>query len=210
MDTKTSVDEALELWRRLSKAPEVVKFFTGTFEVMGILVPDTGETLTVRMNGRRIDVERGLSDTRDYLVPIPKKNLMKMIDFAEDGRIDKLESWRIATGIFIPLLREALQNPVMCNPILRRLAGVEDVIHIHLIGPKSRYVASHTAVFVNGEWLVSEGTHGYPKRTLALTGEECANFQRQIFKAKRAGSLLGWFRFSRWYLKWRPSAELRV
>ncbi len=59
-----------------------------------------------------------------------------------------------------------------------------------------------------GQWLVIEGLHGQAKRTFNMTGEECVAYQKQVFKAIKANSIMGWIRFARWYGKWRPSASV--
>ena len=40
-----------------------------------------------------------------------------------------------------------------------------------------------------------------------MTGEECVTYQKQVFTAMKSNSILGWMRFARWYIKWRPSAS---
>ena len=65
--------------------------------------------------------------------------------------MDEFETWRIASVLFTPLTRETLKNPVMSRGILRRLARVEDLIHLRLLGPEVYHVASHTLVFADGQ-----------------------------------------------------------
>ena len=37
---------AVDLWRAVAQTDELVDFFTGMFEVMGIIIEETGEELT--------------------------------------------------------------------------------------------------------------------------------------------------------------------
>ena len=207
MSSASEHNRAVDLWRQVVQTEEIVGFFTDVFDVMGITIEETGEELTVRISEGRIEIEPGLSGEYDFLVPLKMENITNMVAHAEDGRLDDFEAWRIASVLFTPLTRETLKNPVMSNGILRRLARVEDLIHVQLVGPDSEQVASHTLAYAAGQWLVTEGLHGQPKRLFTLTGEECLTYQRQVFKAMRANSITGWMRFSRWYVKWRSGTS---
>ena len=178
------------------------------FEVMGITIEETGEELTVRVSEGRVHIEPGLPERCDFLVPLKMENVTNMVSHAADGRLDAFEMWRIASVLFTPLTRETLKNPVMSKGMLRRLARVEDLIHVRLLGPEAEQVASHTLVFASGQWLVVEGLHGQARRTFSMTGEECVTYQKQVFKATKANSIMGWIRFARWYGKWRSSISV--
>ena len=207
MDDVLQKSQAIDLWRTVAQTDELVDFFTGMFDVIGITIAETGEELTVRVGEGRIHIEPGLPDKYDFLVPLKLENVANMASHAADGRLDEFEAWRIASVLFTPLTRETLKNPVMSRGILRRLARVEDLIHVQLLGPQAEQVASHTLVFASGQWLVIEGRHGWARRTFTMTGEECVAYQKQVFKAMKANSILGWIRFARWYVKWRPSSS---
>ena len=198
---------AIDLWRAVAQTDEVVDFFTGMFDVIGITIEETGEELTVKVGKGKIHIESGLPDRWDFLVPLKMENVTNMVSHAADGRLDAFKTWRIASVLFTPLTRETLKNPVMSRGVLRRLARVEDLIHVRLLGPEAEQVASHTLVFANGQWLVVEGLHGQARRTFTMTGEECVTYQKQVFKAMKAKSIMGWIRFARWYVNWRPNAS---
>ena len=199
---------AVDLWQAVAQTDELVDFFTGMFEVMGIVIEETGEEITVRVVEGKVQIEPGLPDRCDFLVPLKMENVTNMVSHAADGRLDAFETWRIASVLFTPLTRETLKNPVMSRGMLRRLARVEDLIHVRLLGPEAEQVASHTLVFASGQWLVIEGLHGQARRTFSMTGEECVTYQKQVFKAMKANSIMGWIRFARWYGKWRSSASV--
>ena len=42
---------ALEVWRMIPQTPEVIGFFTGIFDVIGVTIAETGEELTVAIEG---------------------------------------------------------------------------------------------------------------------------------------------------------------
>ena len=207
MDDAPEKGRAIDLWRAVAQTNELVGFFSGIFDVIGITVEETGEELTVRVAEGKIHIDPGLPDRCDFLVPLKMENVTNMVSHAADGSLNAFETWRIASVLFTPLTRETLKNPVMCRGMLRRLARVEDLIHVRLLGPEAEQVASHTLMFASGQWLVIEGLHGRAKRTFNMTGDQCVTYQKQIFGAMKAGSILGWMRFARWYVKWRPSVS---
>ena len=207
MDYGLQKGRAIDLWRAVAQTDELVDFFTGMFDMMGITIEETGEELTVTVAEGIIHIEPGLPDTCDFLVPLKMENVTNMVSHAADGRLNEFETWRIASVLFTPLTRETLKNPVMSNGILRRLARLEDLIHVRLVGPEAEQVASHTLLFASGQWLVIEGLHGQAKRMFTMTGEECVTYQKRVFKAIKANSILGWIRFARWYGKWRSSVS---
>jgi len=207
MDNGLQKGRVVDLWRAVAQTDELVDFFTGMFEVMGITIEETGEELTVRVGEGKVHIEPGLPDRCDFLVPLKMENVTNMVSHAADGRLDAFETWRIASVLFTPLTRETLKNPMMSRGILRRLARVEDLIHVRLLGPEAEQVASHTLVFAGGQWLVIEGLHGQARRKFSMTGEECVTYQKQVFKAMKTSSIMEWIRFARWYGKWRSSAS---
>ena len=208
MNSESDRHRAVDLWQQVVQTDEIVEFFTDVFDVIGITIEETGEEITVRIGDGRIDIEPGLPEKCDFLVPLKMENITNMVAHAEGGSLDEFAAWRIASVLFTPLTRETLKNPVMSNGILRRLGRVEDLIHVRLVGPDREQVASHTLAFTAGQWLVMEGLHGQPKRAFTLTGEQCVTYQRQVFKAIRANNMFAWTRFMRWYLKWRPGMSV--
>ena len=166
-------------------------FFSGLFDVIGITIEETGEELTVRIGSDKIHIDPGLPDRWDSLVPLKIENVTNMVSHAVDGRLDAFEAWRIVSVLFTPLTREALKNPVLSKGIFRRLARVEDLIHVRLLGPEAEQAASHTLAFVSGQWLVLEGLHGKAGRTFTMTGEECVTYQKQVWRAMKANKRHG-------------------
>ncbi len=207
MSGESQTSRTLDLWRAVSQTDELVDFFTGMFEVMGITIEETGEELTVRVGEGKVHIEPGLPDKYDFLVPLKMENVNNMISHAADGRLDAFETWRIVSVLFTPLTRETLKNSVMSRGLLRKLARIEDLTHVRLLGPEAEHVADHTLVFAGGQWLVIEGLHGHAQRTFTMTGEECVAYQKRVFTAMKSKSILGWISFARWYVKWRSSVS---
>ena len=197
----------VDIWRNVAQTTPIVQFFTGMFDVIGVTSEETGEELTIRTTGDRIEIEEGMPDTYDFLVPLKVENVTNMVSHAAKGTLDSFATWRVASVLFTPLTRETLKNPIMSNGALRVLGRVED---LKLVGPDDEHVAEHTLVFAGKQWLVVEGAHGQPRRVFRLTGEQCVEYQKQVFKAMKANTVRGWWRFGRWYNTWRAGVSVRT
>ena len=207
MNNESQTGSAVDLWRAIDQTDQIVDLFVGLFEVIGITIEETGEKLTVRVTEGQIYIDPGLPDRYDFLMPLKLENVQNMISHTADGKLDEFAVWRIVAVLFTPLTRETLKNPVMSKGILRKLARIEDLIHVQLLGPEAEHVANHTLVFASEQWLVFEGLHGQARRTFAMTGEDCIAYQKQVFKAIKANDLWGWMKFVRWYVNWRPGVS---
>ena len=200
---------ALDVWRMIPQTPEVVTFFTGIFDVIGVSISETAEELTVAIEREAIRIDPGLPENPDFVVPIAWENVENMVAHAEDGEIDPREAWRIVSVLFTSLTQATLRNPVMSNNLMRRIAMVEDIAHVFLVAPDGKEANCHTLVYVKGQWLVISGLHGNPKRTFRMSAEDCIDYQRKVFSAIKKNSLFEWFRFSSWYRKWRKGVSVR-
>ena len=206
MDSEPKTNGALALWRSIAQTDEIVDFFTDMFDVMGIVIEETGEELTLRVGENKIHIDPGLPAKCDFLVPLKTENVTNMVSHAEDGSLGEYEAWRIASVLFTPLTRETLKNAVMSKSILRRLARIEDLVHVQLLGPESQHVASHTLVFASGQWLVIDG---YTVRQEEFhddrPGVRC--LPEAGLQGDESEQHPGLDRFGRWYVKWRASAS---
>ncbi|HJM12987.1 MAG TPA: hypothetical protein QF641_00665 [Candidatus Thalassarchaeaceae archaeon] len=200
---------ALEVWRMIPQTPEVVGFFTGIFDVIGVTIAETGEELTVAIEGDAIRIDPGLPEKPDFVVPIAWQNVENMVAHADDGMIDPREAWRIVSVLFTSLTQATLRNPIMSNNMMRRVAGVEDIAHVYLIAPDGKEANCHTLIYVKGQWLVISGLYGEPKRTFRMTAEDSIEYQRKVFSAIKKNTMIEWFRFSSWYKKWRKGVSIR-
>ena len=200
---------ALDVWRMIPQTPEVVAFFTGIFDVIGVSISETGEELTVAIEDDAIRIDPGLPEKPDFVVPIGWENVENMVAHAEDGEIDPREAWRIVSVLFTSLTQATLRNPVMSNNLMRRIAMVEDIAHVFLVAPDGKEANCHTLVYVKWQWLVISGLHGNPKRTFRMSAQDCIDYQRKVFSAIKKNRLMEWFRFSSWYRKWRKGVSVR-
>jgi hypothetical protein len=200
---------ALQVWSSIVQTPEIVGYFQGVFGKAGITVEESGEQFTVTHQGERITFAPGLDPDVEFVVPVKQENIANLAAHSRDGRFDPEESWRIVQVLFTPLTRAALQSPLVTRDWLRRLAGVEPVIHVHLLHPQGGQAVSHTLVYAGRQWLVIPGLHGRPLRTYRLTSEQAVEFQRQIYRALKTNRFSGWYQFATWYRSWRKSVSTR-
>ena len=202
----------LEKWRAVTQDPRVIGFFKGTFERAGVRIGETGESFTVVHRGDRVDFEPTLNEsTTDFTVDLQQYQADRFAEAAGTGVLDPIAQYRAVRAIFTPATEATLRNPMLTNGILRRLARIEQLIHVRLKSPVPDKEAdfTHTLAHVRGQWLVIPGLHGRASRTFDLSIEDAVLYQRHVLKALRQNTWIGWLRFGSWYLRWRPMVSHR-
>jgi hypothetical protein len=198
---------SLQLWSNIVQTPDVVEYFKDVFGKAGVTVEETGEQFTVTNYNDRFTLHAGIDPDVELLVPLKAENITNLVQHAADGKFDAQESWRIVQVLFTPLTRAALQSPVVKQNWLRVLAGVESVIHVHLLHPNGGDAVTHTLVYAGHQWLVISGLHGTPERTYKLTAEDALAFQRNLYRALKGEGMSGWWQFAGWYREWRTAVS---
>jgi len=203
------VTSSLQAWENVLQTPELVEYFQGIFNNLGVTVEETGEEFTIQHTGDGFDFEMGINEEKvDFIVPVKLQNIQNMIAHSTDGKINAEESWRILDVLFTPLTRATLQTPVLSINWRRKLAGVEDLTHVYLLNPSGGEASKHTLIYVKGQWLVLEGLYGNPRRTYQMTPDDSIEYQRKIFSAMQKNSFFTWWKFSSWYKKWRKTVSV--
>ena len=145
---------SLESWENILQTPELVEYFKGIFNSLGVIVEETNEKFTINHTGNSFEFEMGINEEKvDFVVPAKLQNIQNMIAHSQDGKINLEESWRIMDVLFTPLTRVTLQTPVLSINWRRKLAGVEDLTHVYLINPTGGEASKHTLIYVKGQWL---------------------------------------------------------
>ncbi len=199
---------SLTAWKAIAQTPEIVEYFSGMFDKLGIQVEETGEAFTIHHQGNKMNLYNGIDPDIDFLVPLKKQNIDNMISHSKDGKINPEESWRILDVLFTPLTKVTLETPILSGNIRRKIAGVEDLTHVYLLNPTGGEASRHTLIYVKGQWLVIKGIHGKPRRTYRMTPEESILYQQKIFSAIKKNSFWSWWMFSRWYKNWRKAVSV--
>lgn len=199
-------------WESLTQHSAVVEFFADLFERAGIRVTDTGEEFTCSHLGDRIEFRAQIEPgSVDYVVEITMAQVDRLAVHAETGQLDEDEKYRVAATLFTPATAATLANPVLSHPLLRRLAGAEDVIHVELAAPAAHLEsARHTLIYANRQWLVFPGLHGRAARVYRLGLDEALDYHRRSFRALKENRFLSWLRFARWYRSWRRTVSERT
>ena len=209
MKKTISDSSSLAAWENILQTPELVKYFRGVFNSLGITIEETGESFTVHYTDDRFIFESGIKeDEVDFIVPLAVENIENMVAHAEDGIISADESWRILDVLFTPLTKAALENPALSANWLWKLAGVEDLTHVYLLNPSGGDASKHTLIYTKSQWLVLKGLYGTPIRTYQMTPEQSLEYQREVFSAMQKNSLWDWWKFTTFYKKWRKSCSV--
>lgn len=206
---KSEFNSSIDAWESILQTPELLTYFDDVFDNLGITIEETDEEFTIHHADTVFVFKEGIiEDEVDFIVPLKLENIQNMINHAKDGKIDLTESWRILDVLFTPLTKVTLQIPVLSVNWRRKLAGVEDLIHVYLINPEGEEASKHTLIYVRGQWIVLKGLHGNPKRTYRMTPEDSLEYQRVIFRAIKKDTFWGWIKFASWYKKWRKKNSI--
>ena len=202
---------SLKTWESILQTPELINYFNGIFNHLGVVIDETGESFTIHHTGDAFIFEEGIiNDKVDFIVPLHIENIENMVRHSEDGKISENESWRILDVLFTPMTRVTLETPVLSVNWRRKLAGVEDLTHVYLLNPSGKEASSHTLIYVKGQWLVLKGLHGSPRRIYRMTPSQSIEYQRAIFSAMQKDTLWGWWKFAKFYKKWRKSCSVNI
>ena len=133
---------SLKTWENILQTPELVEYFQGIFNHLGITIKETGESFTIHHKGDSFAFEEGMiKENVDFVVPLELQNIENMVTHAQDGKISANESWRILNVLFTPMTRVTLKTPVLSVNWRRKLAGVEDLTHVYLLNPCLLYTS---------------------------------------------------------------------
>ena len=202
---------SLKTWESILQTPELVNYFNGIFNHLGVVIDETGESFTIHHTGDAFVFEEGIVKEKvDFVVPLQIANIENMVRYSQDGKISENESWRILDVLFTPMTRVTLETPVLSVNWRRKLAGVEDLTHVYLLNPSGKNASSHTLIYVKGQWLVLKGLHGSPRRIYRMTPSQSIEYQREIFAAMQKDTLWGWWKFAKFYKKWRKTCSINI
>ena len=202
---------SLKTWEGILQTPELVNYFNGIFNHLGVVIDETGESFTIHHTGDAFVFEEGIVKEKvDFVVPLQIANIENMVRHSQDGKISENESWRILDVLFTPMTRVTLETPVLSVNWRRKLAGVEDLTHVYLLNPSGKNASSHTLIYVKGQWLVLKGLHGSPRRIYRMTPSQSIEYQREIFAAMQKDTLWGWWKFAKFYKKWRKTCSINI
>ena len=83
---------SLNTWKNIFQSPDLVNYFQGIFNSLGIIIEEDGESYTVYHRGNGFEFIDGIKNGDvDFIVPLKKQNIINMVKHAKDGIIDSEE-----------------------------------------------------------------------------------------------------------------------
>lgn len=199
---------SMESWESLLNKKQLADYFSGIFNTMGFVIEETKEEFTVIHHGDHFMTEKGINrDKVDYVVKLKLENIENMQKHGDDNAIDPSESFRIMSVLFTPLTEASLANPMLNKPLMRKMSGIENHIHVNLISPDKTDTVSHTLIYLNKSWIVVPDRQGNARRTFNLTAQDAIDYQKQVFIAMQKDTMKGWKEFKKWYMNWRKNVS---
>lgn len=204
-----SQSSSMEAWESLLNKKELADYFSGIFTKMGFVIEETKEEFTVIHHGDHFMTEKGIDRNNvDYVVKLKLKNIQNMQEHGSDNTIDATESFRIMSVLFTPLTEASLANPMLNKPLMRKMSGIENHLHVNLISPDKTDTVSHTLIYLNNAWMVIPGRQGNARRIFNLTSQDAIDYQKQVFIALQKDTMKGWKEFKKWYMEWREGVSV--
>lgn len=206
--SNTRAQSSMEAWESLLNKKQLADYFSGIFNSMGFVIEETKEEFTVIHHGDYFKTEKGINREKvDYVVKLKLENIQNMQKHGDDNAIDAMESFRIMSVLFTPLTEASLSNPMLNKPLMRKMSGIENHIHVNLISPDKTDTVSHTLIYLNKSWMVVPDVHGKAKRVFNLTSQDAIDYQKQVFIALQKDTMKGWKEFKKWYMNWRKGVS---
>jgi hypothetical protein len=195
-------------WSVIENSPQMVAFFRGTFDTLNFTVKETGERFCLTFGGERVEVTGGRSGLADLDVSITQAQVNAVARLAADGTLDEQDAFEVMQILYGPISRAFLTGSFLNNEIIRNLAGVENLIHITFWSPGRPDGASVTLRAEGGQWYVTDGLVGKPKRVFRLNQAETLEYMRHVYETRRSANPKVWLEFVRWYKDWRDRVSV--
>ena len=195
-------------WSVIEESPQMVAFFRGTFDTLNFTVKETGERFFLVFGGERVKVTGGRSGLADLDVPIGQAQVDAVARLAADGTLDRQDAFSVMQILYGPVARAFLTGSFLKHDVIRRLAGVEDLIHITFWTPGRPDSASVTLMAEGGQWYVMDGLVGRPKRVFRLNEVETLEYMRRVHMTRKSSNPMVWVDFVNWYVEWRDRVSV--
>jgi hypothetical protein len=195
-------------WSLIEDSPRMVAFYKDTFDTLNFVVKDTGERFYLVHEGNRIRVLGGSAASADLEVPLTQQQVNSVALLGADGTLDDADAFAIMRIMFAPVARSFLTGSFLNNEIIRRLAGVEDLIHITFWTEGRPETSSVTLKAEGNHWSVSDGLDGRPKRIFRLNPAESQEYMRHVHATRNSLNPKVWIGFVTWYKRWQDRVSI--
>jgi hypothetical protein len=200
--------QAGQKWSAVEESPQMVAFFKGTFDTLNFTVNETGERFYLVHEGNRMRVMGGIAGHADLEVPITQAQADTVARLAADGTLDDADAFAVMRILFSPVARAFLTGSFLNNEIIRKLAGVEDLIHITFWTDGRPESSSVTLKAVGNQWYVLDGLEGKPKRVFRLNPADSLDYMRHVYTTRKSLNPKVWVSFVNWYFAWRDRVSV--
>jgi hypothetical protein len=200
--------KAGQKWSVIEESPQMVAFFRGTFDTLNFTVNETGERFFLVFSGERVTITGGRAGLADLDVPIGQIQVDAVARLAADGTLDRQDAFSVMQILYGPIARAFLTGSFLKHDIVRRLAGVEDLIHITFWTPGLPDSSSVTLKAEGGQWYVIDGLVGRPKRVFRLNEAETLEYMRRVHATRKSSNPKVWIDFVNWYTQWRERVSV--
>jgi hypothetical protein len=189
-------------WAVIEKSPQMSEFFRGTFDVLNFSVSETGERFFL------VKISGGRAGNADLDISIAQAQVDAVAGLAADGTLDRQDAFSVMQILYGPIARTFLTGSFLRHDIVRRFAGVEDLIHITFWTPGRADSASVTLRADGGQWYVLDGLVGRPKRVFRLNEAETLEYMRRVHMTRKSSNPRVWLDFVNWYVDWRDHVSI--
>jgi hypothetical protein len=200
--------QAGQKWAAVEGSLQMVTFYRGTFDALNFTVKETGERFCLVFGGDKVSLMGGRYGLADLDVTITQANVDAVARLAADGRFDGQDPFEVMQVLYAPIARAFFTGSFLNNEIIRKFAGVEDLIHITFLNPGRPEGPSVTLKAEGNQWYVIDGLEGKPKRVFRLNEAETLNYMHQVHKTRKSENPMMWLEFVDWYRKWKDQVSV--
>jgi len=198
---------AAQKWSVIEKSPQMTDFFRGTFDTLNFSVNETGERFFLVFGGDAVKITGGKAGNPDLNIPIAETKIDAVARLAADGTLDRQDAYSVMQILYGPIARAFLTGSFLRHDIVRRFAGVEDLIHITFVTPGRADSSSVTLKAEGGQWYVLDGLVGRPKRVFRLNEAQTLEYMRRVHVTRTSSNPKVWMDFVNWYVVWRDQVS---
>ena len=205
---------SLTTLQTIEQTPAALKFFDGLFDIVGVMVLDTGEKFTCLQTATGIEFMDGLDEnSTGYIIQIYAYQAERLANYLQTGEIPEIEQYRIVKSLYAPMASAAFKNTAvlrfMNNTAVSLLIKRRRVVHIELISPDPSQEdhSYYTLLGASKQWLLLDGHHGTPYRLFRMNYLDVIEMCKQVTVTMKTGGWMRWARLAIWYVGWRSKVQ---
>ena len=202
------IGQAGQKWSAIEESTQMVAFFRGTFDTLNFTVKETGERFYLVFGNDKVRLMGGRSGVADLDVPITQAQVDAVARLAADGGLDRQDAFSVMQILYGPIARTFLTGSFLNNEIIRKLAGVENLVHITFWTPGRPETSAITLRAEGDQWYATDGLVGKPKRAFRLDEAQTLEYMRKVYTTRKSSNPKVWLDFVNWYTEWRDRVSV--